>query len=104
MATEITVYIVRVTPDVGPPEIYAICESNTTAQRISKNVARSDVVPFPAVLQAGFLCAPFRMVESTDEDKLHDIRQAEYDAVLSKAKGLGLSDKEIQALIVGAPK
>ncbi|MCY1341529.1 hypothetical protein D9M68_138770 [compost metagenome] len=86
-----------------------VCESETTAYRMSKKqgVQGSDarVTPFEAVLHNNRWCAPVRIHQPTTEDRNTDLKreqarladQRRHEA-LQRARDAGLSEEDIAIL------
>lgn len=82
---------------------YAVSASKTTAIRFGrkKDVQGSDarVSEFQAVYRDGHWCAPVFIQQATSEDLKTDEAMKRKEAAIEKVKSLGVSPKELEALL-----
>lgn len=87
----------------GHPVLIAVCETEATAARLTKNkgVMGSDgyTTVFPAIFHAGSWCAPFQMIAPTEQDKKSQIIADARAQAIRKARDAGLTDEDIRQLI-----
>lgn len=101
-----TIYVVWTNTDLtegrGHQIPIAYAESATTAARLAmkRGVMGSDadVRPFDAVKHGGYWCAPVTIERPNDRDTAIDAVNARKAAALEKARQLGLTDDDLQAL------
>lgn len=104
------IYIVWTNTDLtegrGQQVPVAYCASRSTAIRIAKRKGvqgtDAEVMTFPAIKHNGLWCAPFQMIQATDEDKKAEAAAEKKLAVIEKALASGLTKADLAELGVKA--
>ncbi|MAB96969.1 MAG: hypothetical protein CMK71_02730 [Pseudomonadaceae bacterium] len=85
----------------------AVCESQSTALRLAKNKgvmgSNASVIERQAIFQCGEWLAPVQIIEPSDKEVEADRRMADFNAVIEKAKALGLTIEDLKTLSRDAP-
>lgn len=85
----------------------AVCAARSTARRMSKKMgvqgSDADVSSFEAVLHKNIWCAPVQVIPPSKEDLAKEKSMAELQAVVDRAKALGLSKEDLQIIARGEP-
>jgi len=101
-----TIYVVWTNTDLtegrGRQVPIAYAESVSTAARLAKKRgvmgSDADYGKFEAVKHDGHWCAPVTIERPSDDDKARDETNARKAAALEKARQLGLTDDDLEAL------
>ncbi|RMH97298.1 hypothetical protein [Stutzerimonas nitrititolerans] len=101
-----TIYVVWTNTDLtegrGHQVPIAYADSVATAARLAKNRgvmgSDADCRRFEAVKHGGHWCAPVSIEPPSEDDKLRDEANARKAAALAKARQLGLTDDDLEAL------